>query len=78
MNVSFLETSNGGSTWTAHSDQAMTEFYARATVRTQEPSEGSDSYYLTCVWIALRVGPDASTQVETAVQVLNAPEAVGS
>lgn len=77
VNVSFLETSTGGASWTAHGDLAMTQFNAYATVRTQGPPQGSTTYFLARADVTLRVGPDASTRIDNAVNVLNEPQVAG-
>jgi len=53
------------------------EFEIRYDVKTVTQASPPDLYYLTGARIALRIGADASTRVDTAVQVLNAPEVSG-
>ncbi len=52
-------------------------FEIRYDVKTVTRTPPPDSYYLTGARIALRIGADASTRVDTAVQVLNTPEVAG-
>lgn len=73
-----LTTYDGGLSWTNDAGQAMA-YYVYGTITTGDgPLEPvAESFFLIGVEIGLRVGPDASTRVETAVQVLNAPEVAG-
>ena len=73
-NAGYLE--YGGS-WTVNTDYAL-QFYVYGTITTSsgEP-EVVNVYDLTRVGIKLRIGADARTRVQTAAQVLNAPEVTG-
>ncbi len=53
------------------------EFEIRYDVKTVTRASPPDLYYLTGTRIALRIGADAATRVDTAVQVINAPEVGG-
>jgi prepilin-type N-terminal cleavage/methylation domain-containing protein len=76
-NVAFLQTSNGGTTWTADGNLAMTQCYGYATVRVPGPVQSSTTYYLTHTGMTLRAGPDASARIDSGINVLNEPEVTG-
>ena len=53
------------------------EFYVYGTITTAGSPPENPLNYLTRVGIKLRLGTDARTRVQTAAQVLNAPEVTG-
>ncbi|MCH7595423.1 MAG: prepilin-type N-terminal cleavage/methylation domain-containing protein [Planctomycetes bacterium] len=53
------------------------EFEIQYEVKMVTQASPPDLFYLTGVRIVLRIGGDTSTRVDTAVQVLNAPEVSG-
>lgn len=53
------------------------EFEIRYEVKTVTQALPPDLYYVTGVRIALRIGADASTRVDTGVQILNTLEVAG-
>lgn len=53
------------------------EFEIRYEVKTVTQASPPDLFYLRGVRIALRIGADASTRVDTGVQILNALEVAG-
>ena len=75
--TTFVTSSDAGSSWTAYNDQALTQSYIYATFTASSGSTETSTYALTSVGIKLRLGMDARTRVQTAAQVLNAPEVSG-
>lgn len=73
-NVSFLQSSNGGTSYTVHNSQTMTEFFVDGTARTAGEGPTSTKSSLRCVKIGVRAGDSSSTLVETATEILNRPE----
>ena len=71
-----LTTSDGGSNWDYDHEKSML-YYVYGTVTTPGEAEVVIDKHLQAVNIGLRVGPDASSGLETAVQVLNTPEVSG-
>ena len=76
-----LWTSDSGSSWDPRANRrdeydTLFRVYGRYET-TGEQLVDVTRYFVTRVNVQLRVGPDASTRVETAVQVLNAPEVTG-
>lgn len=72
-----LLTTNGGGAWTNYGSMSML-YYVYGTVTTTSPPEAVTRQWLRSAGIKLRRGSDASTGVETNVQVLNLPEVTGS
>ncbi len=74
-------TEDAGSSWDPPANKIKQQdlrFYVYgsfATMGTQEITV--DRYFVTATGIGLQIGTDASTRVETSVQVLNAPEVAG-
>ncbi len=73
-NVSFLRTTDGGSSWAIAPGQAMTRFYLYGTITTETPSETVTQNWLRAVRITLQSEADPATRAQTSVQILNAPE----
>lgn len=74
-NTRMVETENGGSSWTSPVGKSL-RFNVYGMVTGSEAGGGVDR--VSCLHVSLRTGPDPSTRVDTAVQVLNTPEVPGS
>lgn len=72
-----LTTTDAGSTWSSDAGQSML-YYVYGTVTTTTTPDPTIRQWLRSVGITLRIGKDPSGRVETATQVLNAPEVTGS
>ena len=75
-----LYTTNSGGKWNPKANDRDEQEHTFRIYGTYETPDGGpveeSRYFITGVNVQLRVGPDASTRVETAVQVLNAPPEV--
>ena len=72
----FLQTANGGFSWSKDSDKALL-FDVYGTVTTFSEASVVDVYYLTGVHLEVRAGDNPSTAVETFIAVINRPEVTG-
>lgn len=71
--LSFIDTANAGGAWTAYADRAMTFFTVEATIETGGAAEVVTTNYLMQIDVALQVGSNNATRVETGVRVINSP-----
>lgn len=71
-------TADSGSTWNPKANRRDQNDFLFRAYGTYETAGGGPveetRYFITGVNLQLRVGPDASTRVETSVQILNSPE----
>ncbi len=68
-----LTTNDGGLPMTYQNGQSML-YRVYGTITTPDPPETVDHYFLTRIGMALRVGADTASRIDTAVGILNAPE----
>ncbi len=74
-NTHLVETSNGGSSWTAPSGGSML-FKVYGTITTAGQPTSRTLSRMTCVNVTLHPALDSSSRIDTSVQMLNAPEVV--
>lgn len=76
-NVSFLQSTDAGASFSVHNSETMTGFSVSATAKTSAGATASSTSLLRRVTIGIRVGDAPSAFVETATEVLNQPEVTG-
>jgi len=69
-NTHMAVTLNGGTSWMSDSGFSL-RFYAYGTVTGSDGGGGVG--WVSCLHVSLRTGPEASTRVDAAVQMLNTP-----
>lgn len=74
--AAFIRSTDGGGSWNPTATDAM-QLYVYGFATTIGQPTSVDHYYLVDMRIALDVGPDASTRVETSAPILNRPEVTG-
>jgi prepilin-type N-terminal cleavage/methylation domain-containing protein len=76
--MAYRWTTDGGTSWDPRANQLNQQdlrFYVYGSFGTTGTQEVTvDRYFVTNATVALQISTDASTRVETSVQVLNAPE----
>lgn len=68
-----VTTGNKGGSWSYDSDKSL-QHYAYGKVSTPGAPQTATRQYVTGVHVALQVGGDAASRVDTAVQTVNAPQ----
>lgn len=71
-----LTTTDEGSNWNYDSDKSML-YYVYGTATVPDPDPPPPDLFLHSVVIRLRAAEDASTELQTEVQILNTPEVTG-
>lgn len=68
---------DGGGTWWSDTSSDLRIWIWGTVTAPDTGSTPSDRSFLDAVTVSLSIGDDAATPVETAVQILNAPEVTG-
>ena len=72
-----LDTADTGATWTYDSGRAL-KHYVYGTYSTRGAIQTATRQYVTAVRVALQVGEDTSSRVETSVRTVNVPQVLSA